>query len=794
LDGYQQIGYVKDTVAAQQHIRILMVEDNPLDAELIERELRRSKIEFSASRVETEQTLRDALESSDPDIILCDYNLPGFDGVAALKIATLLLPDTPFIFVSGSIGEERAVQTLREGATDYILKDRLSRLPSAVTRALDQRRDRKLRRRAQDALERSEERFQYAAKATQEVIRDRDMLADRIWFSDAIRTLWGHNLENGIAPVEWWEQRIHPQDRSRVLKSLHAAVDGEGRWTAAYRFERGDGTYGPVIDRGLIIRSTSGKATRMICAMEDMTDRTTAADTIERLSRQNWLILEYAAEAIYAMSRDGVVLSANPAASAMTGYSNDELRSSANIHELIHHSRADGSPYPPEECPMNQTMIDGVVRISEEVFWKKSGEPFQVNFSCSPIYERDAIVGAVVMFQDATERKRLEKQVDQATRVTSLGRVAATIAHEFNNVLMGIQPFAEVVRRNSGADEKNHKAADQILGSVKRGKRVTEEILRFTQPAEPVFQTIVLADWLRQLEPELTALVGHRVTIAIQNGPRPVIARCDPTQLQQVLTNLVVNARDAMPTGGTITIITADARDREEYSFGPIPDGKVLLAVRDTGSGMLPKVRDSIFEPLFTTKRSGTGLGLAVAKQVIERHGGTIHVDTAPGEGTTFFLLLPAEEKTPPHEAEESERRRRSSARRVLLVEDEPAVAAGVIAILEEEGIEVHAVERGTEAPDAAESFRPDAVILDLRLPDISGLDVYTSLKTIAPDLPIIFSSGHADQAMLEEQLDSASLVFLRKPYEADALLAALERAVQEQRQRAERQTAQETS
>jgi two-component system, cell cycle sensor histidine kinase and response regulator CckA len=779
-------------VAAQQHIRILMVEDNPLDAELIERELRRSKLDFSSRVVHLEQKFRQALESSDPDVILCDYNLPGFDAVAALKIAMSLVPDTPFIFVSGSIGEERAVQTLREGATDYILKDRLSRLPSAITRALDQKRDRKLRRRAQEALERSEERFQFAAKATQEVIRDRDMAADKIWFSDAIRTAWGHSLENGIAPVEWWEQRIHPQDRSRVLKSLHASIDGEERWTAAYRFERGDGTYGPVIDRGLIIRSSSGKATRMICAMEDMTDRTAAADTIERLSRQNWLILEYAAEGIYAMSRDEVVLSANPAASAMTGYSNDELRSATNIHELIHHSRADGSPYPIEECPMHQTMLDGVVRISEDFFWRKSGEHFQVDFSCSPIYERDAIVGAVVMFQDATERRRLEKQVEQATRVTSLGRVAATIAHEFNNVLMGIQPFAEVIRRNSGADEKNHKAADQILGSVKRGKRVTEEILRFTQPAEPVFQTIVLADWLRQLEPELTALVGHRVTIAIQNGPRPVVARCDPTQLQQVLTNLVLNARDAMPSGGAITIITADASDREEYSFGQIPDGRVLLAVRDTGSGMLPKVRDSIFEPLFTTKRSGTGLGLAVAKQVIERHGGTIHVDTAPGQGTTFFVLLPSEEKRAPREAEQNDGKR-TSARRVLLVEDEPAVAAGVIAILEEEGIEVHAVERGTEAPDAAESFRPDAVILDLRLPDISGLDVYAALKTIDPDLPIIFSSGHADRAVLEAQLDSASLVFLRKPYEVDALLAALERAMQERR-RVEPQTAQESS
>src|SRR5205814_2013302 len=158
-----------------------------------------------------------------------------------------------------------------------------------------------------------------------------------------------------------------------------------------------------------------------------------------------------------------------------------------------------------------------------------------------------------------------------------------------------------------------------------------------------------------------------------------------------------------------ITIISADASDRTEFSFGAIPAEKVMLAVRDTGSGMLPKVRDSIFEPLFTTKRSGTGLGLAVAKQVIERHGGTIHVETAPGEGTTFFLLLPAGEKAVDQQSE-NDTRNRTSVRRVLLVEDEPAVAAGVIAVLEEEGIEVRAVERGTDAPDAAESFRPDAV------------------------------------------------------------------------------------
>jgi nitrogen-specific signal transduction histidine kinase/ActR/RegA family two-component response regulator len=425
---------------------------------------------------------------------------------------------------------------------------------------------------------------------------------------------------------------------------------------------------------------------------------------------------------------------------------------------------------------MQKTMTDGIVRVSQDVFWKKSGESFPVDYSCSPIYENNQIAGCVVMFQDITERKRLEKRVEQATRVTSLGRVAATNAPEFNNVLMGIQPFAEAIRRNATAGEQVQKAATQIISSVARGKRVTQEILRFTQPSEPAFQPVVLADWLQQLAPELRAMIGQRVTIDMETPPRPVVARCDPTQLQQVLTNLVLNARDAMPNGGTITLITADSGHQRQFSVGRIADGMVLLAVRDTGSGMLPKVRESIFEPLFTTKRSGTGLGLAVAQQIIERHGGSIHVDTAPGEGTTFFLLLPAAEQAAVQQG--GKRASSTSVRRVLLVEDEPAVAAGIIALLEGEGIEVRAVERGAEAPDAAESFRPDAVILDLSLPDISGLDVYVSLKAIAPDLPIIFSGGHADQAALEQQIDSSTVAFLRKPYELEALLETLQTVV----------------
>ncbi|HLJ75420.1 MAG TPA: PAS domain S-box protein, partial [Thermoanaerobaculia bacterium] len=432
-----------------QHIRILLVEDNPRDAELIERELRRGSLDVSTERVHDESALRSALDSMDPDVILCDYNLPGFDGIEALKIASELVPDIPLIFVSGSIGEERAVQTLREGAVDYVLKDRLSRLPSAITRALDQRRERQLRRRAQEALQRSEERFQYAAKATQDVIWDWNVLTDKIWFNEALRTVWGYQLEPDYVSSEWRESLIHPQDRERVRSAFRAALASHERLSDEYRFQRSGGRYGEVMESSLFIRDAKGRAVRVISAMIDLSERAAAEETIRRLNHQNQMILNSAAEAIVGVDRQGKVNFINPAAMRMTGFAPAEFLESRSMHELIHYARADASEYPRELCPLMTSVSAGTSGTAEDTFFRKTGEPFPVEYSCSPILENGEIAGSVIIFQDITARKRLEKKIQQTERVASLGRVAATIAHEFNNVLMGIQPFAEIVRRNA---------------------------------------------------------------------------------------------------------------------------------------------------------------------------------------------------------------------------------------------------------------------------------------------------------------------------------------------------------
>jgi two-component system cell cycle sensor histidine kinase/response regulator CckA len=473
-------------------IRLLMVEDSPCDSELIQHHLKRAQLGFSATVVDKECAFRSALASSEPDVILADYHLPGFNGLAALRIARSLTPATPFIFVSGSFGEEQAIEALREGATDYILKDRMTRLAPAIVRALAESHERALRQRAENDLRLSEQRFQYAAAATREIIWDWNLLTGRIWFNEALHDLWGYDRTQTEVESTWLEERIHPDDREPVKSSFRAALPEAGRWAAEFRLARADDSYRHVLVRGMIVRDGEGLAVRVIGAMFDVTERL---------------------------------------------------------------------------------------------------------------------------------------QLEQAQRVESLGRVAATIAHEFNNVLMGIQPMTELLRRGTDGNER---VAAQIASSVSRGRRLTEQILRFATPAEPEFCTVDFPDWFEQFVPELQALLDPGIALGVSFADRPMPVRIDPAQIQQVISNIILNARDAMPAGGIIEV-TAE------------PAGEMLaLTIADDGSGIPPGVRARIFEPLFTTKRSGTGLGLAVAQQIIAQHGGSIRVSSTPGAGTTFTILLPA--------------------------------------------------------------------------------------------------------------------------------------------------------
>ncbi len=385
------------------------------------------------------------------------------------------------------------------------------------------------------------------------------------------------------------------------------------------------------------------------------------------------------------------------------------------------------------------------------------------------------------------ERHRMERQLEQVRRVDSLGRVAATVAHEFNNVLMGIQPFAEVIGRRAGGDERIAKAAEQITSSVRRGKRVTEEILRFTRAIAPVLHVVDLGTWLKEIEPELREIAGDRVEVIVSPPPEGVFASCDSAQMQQVITNLVINARDAMPGGGAVTLAIAATTRTDSFLLGrsgreaspPEHERFALLTVRDGGSGIAPEMLDQIFDPFVTTKRTGTGLGLAVARQIVTQHGGFISAESDPDRGMAFHILLPQiDEARSTPVADAPAHTRRGYVRQLLLVEDEAPVAEGLSGLLELENIAVRVVERGREVVRAIEELAPDAVVLDLTLPDMDGRDVFALIKARWPDLPVVFSSGHGGEGILTNELAHDHVGFLQKPYNVAALIAAIERVL----------------
>ncbi|HEX6639513.1 MAG TPA: ATP-binding protein, partial [Thermoanaerobaculia bacterium] len=441
-------------------------------------------------------------------------------------------------------------------------------------------------------------------------------------------------------------------------------------------------------------------------------------------------------------------------------------------------------------CPIQHVLWSSATRsVSSDTFWRRDGVAVPVEYSAAPIVDNGGVVGVVIAFMDVSERRKLELKLEQANRLSALGRMAATIAHEFNNVLMGIGPFVDVIRRDPKRIEK---AVDHIARSVARGRRITHDILRFTQPAEPNRSVFDAGSWLQTVALEARSILSSNCEVDVHaHGPR-ITVHADENQIHQIVTNLLLNARDAMPGGGRITMAVRREPAGAQFPFGIVeaPERFAHFIVRDTGCGIGPETLPHIFEPLYTTKQSGTGLGLAVTHQVVQRHGGEIFVESEIGLGTTFHFFLPlAADDTGAaatflaeaggERAEVSgQQRGTGGAVRLLLVEDDPAVSAGLCTLLELEGIEVDVASSGHEAVQRVGRALPDVMVLDVGLPDIDGREVYRRVMRMHPDLPVIFSTGHADRGQLDELSRGGEVYYLLKPFDVDLLIETIHAAM----------------
>ncbi|MEA2326601.1 MAG: hypothetical protein QOE68_1560 [Thermoanaerobaculia bacterium] len=624
-------------------LRILLVEDSPIEARLI-----RSILGSTSFRVTSVDRLSEALavlRSTAIDVILLDLNLPDSQGSETLDTILEHAGSTAIVVLTGNGDEQAALDAVALGAQDYLIKGTAN--GDTIVRSIRYAYERIC---AEEDRRQTQARFRALVENSSDGIALLDAEGNVHYSSPAISRILGYPIEEFLGINVF--TLMHPDDVMEGRRRFTAVVADQGPPVATpeLRYRHADGTW-----RYLEVLRTNrlgDPAVRAIVVnFRDVTERRLVLDAADHLRRRYELILNSIADGVKGVNADGVVTFENAAAASMLGWEPHDLIGRI-AHQTIHHSHVDGSPHPEEDCPILATLGDGVVRhVSDDVFWRKDGTCFTVEYVAAPkIDSKGQMLGVVVAFRDVTEQREMQRQVDQAIRVSSLGRVAASVAHEFNNVLMSIQPFVEILQRQIGNDAPNSKALRYISDGVKRGRTVSHQILRFANPAEPRLMTLDAGEWMRAFSEEArVTLRDHQVEV----GPaESLIVRADAEQLSQVMLNLVGNARDASPTASAIALGAVRA-DAVPFLRERVPDAHRFAAmfVRDRGSGISAEVLEHIFEPLFTTKRNGgTGLGLAVVQQIISEHGGEVIVESAAGAGSTFYVVLPLEdpEYTPP--------------------------------------------------------------------------------------------------------------------------------------------------
>jgi signal transduction histidine kinase len=397
--------------------------------------------------------------------------------------------------------------------------------------------------------------------------------------------------------------------------------------------------------------------------------------------------------------------------------------------------------------------------------------------------EVDGVAYSCSFARDITERRQMERRVRQAEKMEAIGQLAGGIAHDFNNQLAGIVGYADILLEELAHRPHLLRLAEGILTSAKRASSLTSQLLAFSRQGKYLSTPVDLHPIIDEVVDMLGRSIDKRIRISTKYDAERAVTVGDPTQLQNAVLNLALNARDAMPEGGELTFATALVTlDEAECAKSPqrlVPGRYVLVRVIDTGTGMDAQTQDRLFEPFFTTKEKGkgTGLGLAAVYGTLKNHKGAIHVASEVGRGTEMRLYLPlAAPSTTVDESIPDRRSQVSVPARVLLVEDEETVSAIVSEMLERLGCQVRIARNG---PEAIKSYRQclheiDVVLLDLVMPEMSGKDTFVRLRAIHPSVKVIIASGHSLDGEVQSILDMGARGFLQKPFRSAELASKI--------------------
>ena len=633
------------------------------------------------------------------------------------------------------------------------------------------------RKRAEEQLRESEERLRLALTGANMMSWELDLINGAVAWSDSAERFYGLRQNEFKGTREAFVALIHPDDRSTVLQLMDESIRERKEFNAEFRIIWPDGSVHWHGAFGRASHDDKGRALKVSGIGVDITERKRSEETIQKLLHA----VEQTDEVIIMTEPDGVITYVNPAFEKLYRYSSEEvigktprvLKSGGMSHEYYAQFWLD--------------LLSGKSIRAEHINKTKNGKIVIVEASVNSVYDtKGKLAGFIAVQEDISdrkrneaERKRLESQLLQTQKLDSIGTLAGGIAHDFNNILGIILAYSTSLRNSHLPYPKVENAADVINKAVARGANLVKQILTFARKTDVVYELIDINDMIAELKRMLSETLPRTIAIATELSADVSEITADASQVHQAILNICVNARDAMPAGGKLTIQTHSGTRSEVSSYFPEATGEryLRLSISDTGTGMDDNTRQRIFEPFFTTKSKGkgTGLGLSVVYGVVKNHNGFVRVVSEIGKGTTFYLYFPAHVRS----TQIVEKGQRSlvdipgGSESILIVEDEEPLLNVLSALLKSKGYRVFVAQDGYEAVSTYEEhYREIAVVVsDLGLPKMTGQDAFLRMKSVNPRIKVIFGTGYLDPELKTELLSMGARGFLSKPYSQDELL-----------------------
>lgn len=633
----------------------------------------------------------------------------------------------------------------------------------------------------ESALRKSEERFELAVSGTNDGLWDWNLLTNELYFSPRWKSMLGYEPHELGNEFETWTSLLHPEDSELAQAKLRAFLNSQSsNFDLEFRMRTKQGEYRTIQSKGNLSRDADGLPTRMVGTHRDLTERISAELALRRSEEFLRRAQVIAHVGNWTLNLDTQMF--------------DCSEEAARIFELEGRTCS-------LETWLHMVHPDDLQRIRLAYAGMLAGENFELEYrlvfdgrmkwvSSKATLEMDGAFSTphlVGVTQDISARTKLEEQLRQSQKMDAFGQLAGGVAHDFNNLLTVINGFASLLLDEIPAGEMRREYVDQIQQAGERAAALTRQLLtlgrrEFTEPRIIDLNAIALRS-----ETMLKRLIGENIFVQTNYCPNLPNIKADPGQIDQVILNLAVNARDAMPTGGRMTIAT-DVCNHSQFGAAPgleeLPSGEyVQFVVSDTGMGMTDEVKARIFEPFFSTKGvgKGTGLGLSTVYGIVKQNNGAITVESEPGAGATFRILFPIERAQVPIVGKTAFAPVSGGSETILLAEDEDLVRRIVITTLESQGYKVLAANSGEEALELANQYEGTLhmLITDIVMPGITGTQLAAKMKDKHSNLRVLYMSGYTEDKVVRLGLFSAPDDFIQKPFTPDQLNRSVHQLLQ---------------